>query len=71
MTKPLTFFNDHIFVRDSGDYGIIDTNGSVTLSFRPFIEEVQARAAKFGVEFLVPQTEEAIRARNAQPSFPS
>lgn len=31
--------------------------------FRPFIEDVQASAAKFGVEFLVPRTEEAIRAR--------
>lgn len=36
-------------------------------SFRPFIEEVQASAAKFGVEFLVPRTEEAIRERNSQP----
>ena len=36
-------------------------------SFRPFIEEVQASAAKFGVEFLVPLTEEAIRERNSQP----
>ncbi|KRE64780.1 FAD-dependent monooxygenase [Paenibacillus sp. Soil750] len=35
-------------------------------SFRPFIEEVQASAAKFGVEFLVPRTEEAIRERNLQ-----
>jgi 2-polyprenyl-6-methoxyphenol hydroxylase-like FAD-dependent oxidoreductase len=35
-------------------------------SFRPFIEEVQASAAKFGVEFLVPRTEEAIRERNSQ-----
>ncbi|CAN7441621.1 FAD-dependent monooxygenase [Paenibacillus sp. LjRoot56] len=35
-------------------------------SFRPFIEDVQASAAKFGVEFLVPRTEEAIRERNSQ-----
>jgi 2-polyprenyl-6-methoxyphenol hydroxylase-like FAD-dependent oxidoreductase len=34
-------------------------------SFRPFIEQVQADAAKFGVEMLVPRTEEAIRARNS------
>lgn len=35
-------------------------------SFRPFIEEVQANAAKFGVEFLIPRTEEAIKERNSQ-----
>jgi 2-polyprenyl-6-methoxyphenol hydroxylase-like FAD-dependent oxidoreductase len=35
-------------------------------SFRPFLEEVQANAAKFGVEFLIPRTEEAIRRRNTQ-----
>ncbi|ODP29485.1 Salicylate 1-monooxygenase [Paenibacillus nuruki] len=34
-------------------------------SFRPFIEEVQADAAMM-VEFLIPQTEDAIRERNAQ-----
>ena len=34
--------------------------------FRPFIEEVQANAVNFGVEFLVPRTAEAIRKRNAQ-----
>jgi 2-polyprenyl-6-methoxyphenol hydroxylase-like FAD-dependent oxidoreductase len=34
-------------------------------SFRPFIEECQANAVRF-VEFLVPKTAEAIRARNAQ-----
>ncbi|MGZ3943785.1 MAG: FAD-dependent monooxygenase [Mucilaginibacter sp.] len=33
-------------------------------SFRPFLEEVQANAAKFGTEFLIPRTEEAIRKRN-------
>jgi 2-polyprenyl-6-methoxyphenol hydroxylase-like FAD-dependent oxidoreductase len=33
-------------------------------SFRPFIEQVQADAEKFGVEMLVPRTEEAIRERN-------
>lgn len=35
-------------------------------SFRPFIEEVQANAVKFGVEFLIPRTEEAIKERNSQ-----
>ncbi|MEW9702138.1 FAD-dependent monooxygenase [Paenibacillus sp. SI8] len=35
-------------------------------SFRPFIEEVQANAEKFGVEFLIPRTEEAIHERNSQ-----
>lgn len=34
------------------------------LRFRPYIEEVQANAAKFGLEMLVPRTEEAIRERN-------
>lgn len=35
-------------------------------SFRPFIEEVQANAVRFGTEYLIPRTEEAIRKRNAQ-----
>ena len=34
--------------------------------FRPFIEEVQAGAADFGLETLVPRTEEAIRKRNIE-----
>ena len=34
-------------------------------SFRPFIEQVQADAVRFGVEFLLPKTAEAIRKRNA------
>ena len=34
--------------------------------FRPFIDEVQAEAVRFGLESLVPRTEEAIRARNAR-----
>jgi 2-polyprenyl-6-methoxyphenol hydroxylase-like FAD-dependent oxidoreductase len=33
-------------------------------SFRPFIEEVQAAAVSFGLEMLIPRTEEAIRERN-------
>lgn len=37
-------------------------------SFRPFIEDVQAGAEKFGVEMLVPRTQEAIRERNSQTS---
>jgi 2-polyprenyl-6-methoxyphenol hydroxylase-like FAD-dependent oxidoreductase len=35
-------------------------------SFRPFIEEVQANAVSFGLEVLVPATEEAIRKRNIE-----
>ncbi|WP_428229594.1 FAD-dependent monooxygenase [Flavobacterium sp.] len=34
--------------------------------FRPFIEEVQANAVSFGLEILVPRTEEVIHARNSQ-----
>ena len=34
-------------------------------SFRPFIDEVQAAAVRFGLEGLCPRTEEAIRRRNA------
>ncbi len=33
---------------------------------RPFIDEVQAQAVRTGLEVLLPRTEEAIRARNAQ-----
>ena len=33
-------------------------------SFRPFIEQVQAEAVRFGLEGLCPRTEEAIRKRN-------
>jgi 2-polyprenyl-6-methoxyphenol hydroxylase-like FAD-dependent oxidoreductase len=41
-------------------------------SFRPFIEEVQADVLSFGLEMLLPRTEEAIRRRNSQPmSFDS
>lgn len=35
-------------------------------SFRPFIEEVQADVVNFGLEQLIPRTEEAIRVRNTQ-----
>jgi 2-polyprenyl-6-methoxyphenol hydroxylase-like FAD-dependent oxidoreductase len=48
-------------------------NGNFELAFqdynrdlRPFIEEVQVAAVKFGLEILVPLTEEAIRERNTQ-----
>ncbi|MBN8228345.1 FAD-dependent monooxygenase [Corallococcus macrosporus] len=34
--------------------------------FRPFIEQVQAEAVRTGLASLVPRTEEAIRARNAE-----
>ena len=40
--------------------------GDYNQRFRPFIEEVQAEAVRTGLETLVPRTEEAIRARNAQ-----
>jgi 2-polyprenyl-6-methoxyphenol hydroxylase-like FAD-dependent oxidoreductase len=39
-------------------------------SFRPFIEEVQANAVKFSLEFLLPRTADAIRERNAQLASP-
>lgn len=35
-------------------------------SFRPFIEEVQAGVVNFGLESLIPRTEEAIRKRNKE-----
>lgn len=37
--------------------------------FRPFIEEVQDAAVKFGLEMLVPKTEGAISIRNMQTEF--
>ncbi|MBP2000039.1 2-polyprenyl-6-methoxyphenol hydroxylase-like FAD-dependent oxidoreductase [Paenibacillus shirakamiensis] len=49
------------------------TNGDFELAFqdynkrfRPFIEEVQENVINFGIDFVVPRTEEAIQARNAQ-----
>ncbi|MEJ1969594.1 MAG: FAD-dependent monooxygenase [Rhizomicrobium sp.] len=39
-------------------------------TFRPFIEKVQADAVKFGVNFLIPRTAEAIRERNSQAPSP-
>ena len=39
-------------------------------AFRPFIEDVQDKVVSFGVAFLIPRTEEAIRERNSQtPSY--
>lgn len=38
-------------------------------NFRPFIEEVQANAVRFGLEMLVPRTEEAIRQRNTESNL--
>lgn len=35
-------------------------------AFRPFIEEVQAGVVNFGLEMLIPRTEEAIRKRNIE-----
>lgn len=35
-------------------------------SFRPYLEEVQADVVSFGLEMLLPRTEEAIRRRNSQ-----
>lgn len=37
-------------------------------SLRPFVEQVQEDAVRFGLESLVPRTEDAIRARNAMGS---
>jgi len=37
--------------------------------FRPFVERVQAEAARTGLETLVPRTEEAIRRRNTESGF--
>lgn len=39
-------------------------------SFRPYIEQVQADAVRFGLEGLCPRTEEAIRKRNAMELQP-
>jgi 2-polyprenyl-6-methoxyphenol hydroxylase-like FAD-dependent oxidoreductase len=39
-------------------------------SFRPYIDEVQADVVSFGLEMLLPRTEEAIRRRNGQASSP-
>lgn len=39
-------------------------------SFRPFVEQVQADAVRFGLEGLCPRTEEAIRKRNAMEIQP-
>ncbi len=38
--------------------------------FRPFIEEIQAHAVRFCLEFLVPRTEADIRARNTREAIP-
>lgn len=35
-------------------------------SLRPFVEELQAGAVSFGLELLVPRSEEALQARNAR-----
>jgi 2-polyprenyl-6-methoxyphenol hydroxylase-like FAD-dependent oxidoreductase len=52
------------FQKHEGDFeaAFLDYNQSL----RPFIEEVQEGSVKFGLEMLVPGTEEAIRERNAQ-----
>lgn len=39
-------------------------------SFRPYIEQVQAEAVRFGLEGLCPRTEEAIRKRNSMEIQP-
>jgi 2-polyprenyl-6-methoxyphenol hydroxylase-like FAD-dependent oxidoreductase len=38
-------------------------------NFRPFIEEVQAGVVNYGLDMLIPQTEDAIRARNEQETI--
>lgn len=52
------------FQQCDGNYELAFT--AYNHNFRPFIEEVQANAEKFGVEFLIPRTEEAIQKRNSQ-----
>ena len=50
--------------KHGGDFEVAFREYDATL--RPFIEGVQAEAVRFGLESLVPRTEEAIRKRNAQ-----
>lgn len=51
------------FERHPGDHG--RAFEEYDESFRPFVEQVQADAVRFGLEGLCPRTEEAIRKRNA------
>ena len=46
---------------------LYDAPAAYNQQFRPWVEEVQDTARLMLHTYLVPQTEEAIRARNAQP----
>ncbi|MBB6107690.1 2-polyprenyl-6-methoxyphenol hydroxylase [Mucilaginibacter lappiensis] len=52
------------FQKHNGDFELAFQD--YNKNFRPFIEEIQEGAVKFGLEMLVPRTEEAIRERNTQ-----
>jgi len=49
-----------------GAAALADAMRDYDVGFRPFVEQVQAEAVRFGLESLVPRTEQAIRARNAR-----
>ncbi|MBO0930571.1 FAD-dependent monooxygenase [Fibrella aquatilis] len=51
-------------LKHDGNYALAFQDYNTAL--RPFIEEVQANAVNFGLNMLVPRTEEAIRMRNTQ-----
>lgn len=51
------------FGKCGGDFVLAFEDYNV--SFRPFIENIQAEAVNFGLDMLVPRTEEAIRERNS------
>jgi len=55
------------FEKNKGDFELAFQD--YNRDFRPFIEEVQEAAVKFGLEMLVPTCEAAIRERNAQTAF--
>lgn len=48
--------------KNKGDYKVAFQDYNTV--FRPFIEEIQEEAVRFGLESLVPRTEEAIQKRN-------
>ena len=58
---------DDAFQKHNGDFKLVFQQWYA--SFLPFIAEVQANAVNFGLEMLVPRTEEAIHERNKQVKF--
>lgn len=52
------------FLKHKGNYELAFED--YNKDFRPFIEEVQANAVSFGLEMLVPRTQEAINKRNIE-----